>query len=284
MLWLGFWHDQTTCLGALYPEYSAAVETRQLSAVSMQRGLRPNTTIDIRLAFEKENGNVTVVRGVHTDITPHNGSIPGRTPPWSGWEWNDTSAELYSSRPESSFNVPISLSEEWDDIYNVSRSRLFFTNIASKDGSRGEGSYNLGQSIYRDPDRSTAAMLAPTNVSKPPSQGWSTGELEIISPENKEIMTANAALERSDLVTIRTKGGTSGSAIGFWVQNNSLGHGIFKSLSPTYDFPFARLATASTGSANNVTFLYHQIDASTFAQEEWDADLGDWLPGTNISV
>ena len=54
---------------------------------------------------------------------------------------------------------------------------------------------------------------------------------------------------------------------------------------PTPDnaFPFTRLASVTLAD-HTATFLYHQINATTFAEEEWDDSLSAWLPSTFITV
>ena len=52
---------------------------------------------------------------------------------------------------------------------------------------------------------------------------------------------------------------------------------------PSNDFPFKRLAsvTLTDGSA---TYLYHQMNGTTFAEEQWHNALRDWLPTEYITV
>lgn len=51
---------------------------------------------------------------------------------------------------------------------------------------------------------------------------------------------------------------------------------------PDAEFPFPRLASVilPDGSA----YLYHQINGSTFAEEQWDASVHAWLPASYIVV
>ncbi|CAF9932696.1 hypothetical protein IMSHALPRED_008956 [Imshaugia aleurites] len=50
---------------------------------------------------------------------------------------------------------------------------------------------------------------------------------------------------------------------------------------PNNSFPFARLASVTV---QTTTFLYHQIDGTTFAEEQWDSTEGAWLRSENITV
>ena len=52
---------------------------------------------------------------------------------------------------------------------------------------------------------------------------------------------------------------------------------------PDNEFPFARLASVTT-SDQSMTFVYHQINSTTFAEEQWDFALNAWNPSINITV
>ena len=52
---------------------------------------------------------------------------------------------------------------------------------------------------------------------------------------------------------------------------------------PDNEFPFARLANMTT-TDQSATFIYHQIDSTTFAEEQWDFSLNAWRPSINITV
>ena len=50
---------------------------------------------------------------------------------------------------------------------------------------------------------------------------------------------------------------------------------------PNNTFPFKRLTSVITDQS---TFLYHQINGMTFAEEQWDASLSVWIPSVYITV
>ena len=52
---------------------------------------------------------------------------------------------------------------------------------------------------------------------------------------------------------------------------------------PDNEFPFARLASV-TAADQSATFIYHQLDSTTFAEEQWDYSLNAWHPSINITV
>ena len=76
---------------------------------------------------------------------------------------------------------------------------------------------------------------------------------------------------------------------GFWVNGTKLATlqdfevpGTPDS-SPNNTFPFTRLAQV-TPLDLSVTYLYHQINSTTFSEEKYDYGLGQWLPSTYFTV
>ena len=52
---------------------------------------------------------------------------------------------------------------------------------------------------------------------------------------------------------------------------------------PKNTFPFARLASATTLD-NQTTYLYHQMNETTFAEESFERSVGGWSEPTYINV
>lgn len=52
---------------------------------------------------------------------------------------------------------------------------------------------------------------------------------------------------------------------------------------PNNSFPFARLASVTLAD-QSATFIYHQINGTTFAEEQWDNSLNVWIPSVYITV
>ena len=52
---------------------------------------------------------------------------------------------------------------------------------------------------------------------------------------------------------------------------------------PSTEFPFTRLASV-TSTDGSATYLYHQINGTTFAEEQWDDKLRAWLHTEYIIV
>ena len=51
---------------------------------------------------------------------------------------------------------------------------------------------------------------------------------------------------------------------------------------PKNAFPFGRLASATTND-HQITYLYHQMNGTTLAEESFDASMGEWGEPTYIN-
>lgn len=52
---------------------------------------------------------------------------------------------------------------------------------------------------------------------------------------------------------------------------------------PDSMFPFTRLASATLADSS-FTFLYHQVNSTTLAEEQWDEEAGEWVGPQYINV
>ena len=52
---------------------------------------------------------------------------------------------------------------------------------------------------------------------------------------------------------------------------------------PDNDFPFTRLASVISVD-QSMTFLYHQMNGTTFAEEQWDASENAWVGTEYITI
>ena len=90
----------------------------------------------------------------------------------------------------------------------------------------------------------------------------------------------DSAIQPSDIAMF-------GSESAMWVNDTQpvLYPGLIDVAPPLPDskFPFARLASVTLAD-QSATFLYHQINGTTFAEEQWDASLSNWLPSVYIVV
>lgn len=89
-------------------------------------------------------------------------------------------------------------------------------------------------------------------------------------------------IQNSDLVTISNPEDPSDSQYGFRVKEKrlaSLGPEAEFNLipsTPSTPYPFGRLAGFSSAVGANF-FIYHQLNASTFAEDQWDDTVGGWV-------
>ena len=90
----------------------------------------------------------------------------------------------------------------------------------------------------------------------------------------------NSAIRQSDLATF----GSSNFAM--WIngtQPTFFDSDSSETTLPDNAFPFTRLASVTVADLST-TFLYHQINSTTIAEEQWDDSLNVWLPSVYITV
>ena len=74
-----------------------------------------------------------------------------------------------------------------------------------------------------------------------------------------------------------------GSSFAMWIDGTQPITIDTNDVKPDSIFPFARLASVTLAD-QSATFLYHQINGTTFAEEQWDSSLSNWLPSEYITV
>ena len=85
----------------------------------------------------------------------------------------------------------------------------------------------------------------------------------------------NTSIQQSDIAMF-------GSSYAIWI-NGTQPALINADQTPNNSFPFSRLASVTLAD-QSATFLYHQINGTTFAEEQWDASENAWIPSVYISV
>ena len=92
-----------------------------------------------------------------------------------------------------------------------------------------------------------------------------------------------ASLQQSDVAFF-------GQNYAIWINDTQavtieigVGPDDLKAHTPQNAFPFTRLASSNSVD-QSVTFLYHQINGTTLAEEQWDDTLQVWLPSEYITV
>ena len=102
---------------------------------------------------------------------------------------------------------------------------------------------------------------------------------DLVSYErNGEIESSNhlnySLIGQSDVVTV-------GRSDAIWI--NGTQPVTFRYAPLNISFPFTRLASVNSAD-HSMTFLYHQINGTTFAEETWDDSLSFWYPTEYITL
>ncbi|KAG7004505.1 ToMV susceptible protein tm-1(GCR26) [Physcia stellaris] len=244
-------------------QFTAASTSRHLAVT-----VNPETTsFNTSLVYESIDENITFLEGSLTVLTssdefifdPPNttaGSVSATTTatlavPKPVWTWKNSTAKLQGSRQNNSLLFAAPFTSSFAEKFT----ETLFT------GKYTNGSYS---------DEALVAIVFGHDGS------FSTYN----SPENID----PAGIQKSDLVTIASKSGDmSDLQYGFCVKDKrlvSLGiteHG-FRPIpsTPTTPYPFARLAGLKPAITTNF-FIYHQLNASTFAEDQWDDTVGGWV-------
>ena len=306
----GSWaHDQH------FGTYRTAVDTRSLSISlfpfandSSALGPKENTTTNVALLFfENPNGNVSALLyrlnwTVYDDYA-------------DGWglqdQWINITSQDSKALPEEFHNAP------W---FNSYTSYTLFGENAIHSRTLYESGPNV---VYNTPFFSASNFLgsvgamfySPFNV----ALNASLGDYSFISAgytiglngsgnfsssiegehyarpytersfcEITSILGFTLSLE--DRVSIRQSdiavfGNQSWGAI--WINGTQpvlMSFGSFpQPMLPSNEFPFKRLASV-TSTDGSATYLYHQMNGTTFAEEQWDDKTGIWLRTEYITV
>lgn len=266
--------------------YRAAPHSRHLSAVSIRNAMpNPyNNLTDIHLYFENILGYVTLL---HTVQNNNNLSGPRN---YEHKLWSNFSDYLYVDEKGPSYTVPISC-KSWSSSSSsdTAYSLIVMDTAVTTDGA--------DPPLYGNPTVIEFSHT-PSNGSKysctiyPFNLLWwlrtdfsSNNYLDDVRRLSQgSPIFASQYIKNSDIAII-----SDGTAFSVWVENAKLvqlelGEGAKTRPMPQASFPFTRLASASHNIRSPTTFLYHQIDGSTFAEEQWDDSVQFWLSPVNISV
>ncbi|CAF9916808.1 MAG: hypothetical protein ALECFALPRED_010873 [Alectoria fallacina] len=250
--------------------YSTASNTRSLSVTSIPQGLNStapvNGTADIALLFYvNTNGNVSALLNI-----ARNDSISvDEDETVSSWrtEWIDISnlqsnmSNPYESSPVVPGSVPPFTSIEGMSV-NFTVETIFAVGPALR------SSPNTGYTAFYD------AMYEPLQKS---------GREELLSAYPSQNDSDYNSIDQSDIAIINPNIGDGAFLIGInGTRPISLTPGPSPN-TPGNEFPFGRLASVITPD-NSITYLYHQINGTAFAEEQWDPSVPDWGSPTYITV
>ena len=268
--------------------YTAAPTSRYLS-VSVALF---NSLLRAFLVYEDSHGQVSLLNGslVLSDSPPpaHSMYIPQ-------WIWNTSEALRVSNGPPQFYNSS----------YGLLYGAPFDTHGRNSDlgviatAKTLNGSYN-GSVIALD-----AIAAAPKNSNDPWFQGYGTGkkkrtdnqyQIELFDKDTVELSPeiSPQSINRSDLLAVLVNPSpslpatgvaatdvTTSEVYGFWVNGTnltSLKPPVFNYLAnmPNYSFPFSRLGGCSPPNTTSI-FIYHQRNAWTFYEDQWDGSIGGWV-------
>ena len=243
--------------------YSTAVDTRSLSVASLST---PNQSTDT-------NSTTTYTILYYENPTGQVSALIRRFSPAYGVKWIDVTSQNSQSLPS--------------DLRKDPAANLSYTLYESAPNDKFSPPFTTETGYYNDtfPDvQSTANFYSPlhdcilntyylrgVNDSGFLTPGYfDTGLVNITKPNQN-----NVAIRQSDIATF----GEFSSYI--WI-NGTQPVSDPDGPTPESSFPFRRLASVT--SADGSTFLYHQINDTTFAEEHWDSSSGAWLTPDYITI
>ena len=283
---LGWTQDPT--LG----NYSTAVDTRSLSTTTIRSGSSDTnaTTNSALLYYENADGKVAALLQRITDTVNQDGQFGRST------QWVDITSQQSKSLPNEFRNVPDS---EYSNTLYESVKKSVINATFSTPFTSGANFFGctIGALFYSPPAASlvnggrvvsSAAILSSLYTIGPNGPGnFSEG-----NDDDWNDTQDYTSIHQSDVAVF-------GSYFGIWINGTQpaiidIANGNSDILvdgmpvngfpfAPNNAFPFARLASV-TSADQSTTFLYHQMNGTTFAEEQWDASLSAWIPTEYITV
>ena len=257
------------------------------------------------LLYENPLGNVTALVGVQywcakfnescfdknsehfwLDISKNDKSVPQSvfSPQYYNYSEPDddnvvgVSSTLYESSPETIFSTPFASGP-----YESSDFRINVLICASNSQTTGKvdnsGCNSLINTVY-DPWTNASHGALITDGSMYSQLSDANTEITSLSGFQQYQPSNFSGIKDSDLVL------ASPLQFAVWVRGTEpiiLNNYGVETPAPNVSFPFRRLAGV-TSSDQAAYFLYHQIDGTTFAEEQFDASSSDWLPSSNITI
>ncbi|MCJ1463156.1 hypothetical protein MMC07_001761 [Pseudocyphellaria aurata] len=241
----------------------------------ISNGLSNGPSDELCLLYENADGNVTMLIGkvVHVD--------PSLKTKWT-WKWDDISEKLYSSLPETHFGPPFQGNNGWSPkmgnssiIEVIGRDTTIATN-QGEDPVRGRFLTSVYTSNNKTFSSRELISFRHQQLSHKTTRILTRGELDNYPNSYDQ------RIEQSDVALVDGPLG-----FGLWVEDQKLAFlytGRMANIrlleSP---FPFPRLAR-SFPQDRTVFYLYHQLNGSAFAEDQWDASISEWTKSTNIHI
>ncbi len=307
MIWsLGYWSQDTSLI------FPTAANTRSLSVALIGNGsLSTNTTTNSALLYyENPNGNISALlrRGdplredaQWIDITSQGSeSLPDEfrnTPSFNvpTLYTNGRSRTLYESDTDATFNTPFRSGASFPSVlfYDPTCAGISSCTAIGAIGLENYSSSNATLDNGGSPEVAASFVYTTYTIGFSGPGNFSSGMHRASLYVDCDLTSAvvvfqssgtYASMYRSDIAGFGTNSSgliwINGTRPTFIALNPESGVG-----GPTIDnvFPFARLASVNSADQSS-TFLYHQINGTTLAEEEWDASSNAWLSSVNITV
>ncbi|KAL8792432.1 MAG: hypothetical protein Q9195_004965 [Heterodermia aff. obscurata] len=219
-------------------QHTAYAESRSLSVAVSSVG---ENSVKGWIVYEPTKGDITIL----------NGSL---TPPTPSWVWRNITDSFHAALQLTDHQCAAPFAIEYPFIDNAS---IVCTSTLKN------GTYSR-LSLDAPPDSLSAPNSSPAAGSEP----------GLIPPS--DLLAMNRPFqgsEETDGETIETYG----RDLVFWVKNQTLTP-LSDSVvtSPQSLFPFSRLASIVPLNGSDF-FIYHQLNASNFAEDRWDDSLSGWI-------
>ena len=195
-----------------------------------------------------------------------------RDPPSGILTWTDITSQSSQSLPGDLRNGPdITLS---NTLYESALNYAFSTPFTGTANYYGSVETTVGAMFYSPLNVSIFRINYQVTVN---DSGF-----EILSESNPTILQAITKLNQNDVAIGQSDIATFGSELSLiWI--NGTQPVSSPDNTPDSSFPFKRLASAYSPDRLS-TFLYHQINDTTFAEEHWDSSSMAWLPPDYITI
>ena len=235
--------------------YSTAVDTRSLSVASVSA---TNQSTHI-------NSTTTYAILYYENPTSQVSALIQRVSPAYSVKWIDVTGQKRQSLPSDLRKDPFSPlgNTLYESVFNDTFSPPFTTRNGNSNS----------QALFYSPLHDcilNTIYLPSVNDSRFLTEPIFGNEL----PNTTEPSQNNVAIRQSDIAMFATSY--------IWINGTQPVAGP-DSATPVTPFPFARLASAYPADGSS-TFLYHQINDTTFAEEHWDSSSAAWLTPDFITI
>lgn len=207
------------------------------------------TTNEAILYYENPTGNVSALM-----LRSYEG----------GKSWFDVSSQSSQFLPGDFLNSAQSLFS--NTLYESARNYTFSTPFTARNIPKREIDNSVTEALFYSP-RDDHIL---SNSYEIGTDSWGTGFSTILpeyieDPVRPSLNQNNIAIRQSDIAMF-------GNTSYIWIDGTQPVSGLYHP-TPNNSFPFSRLASVYSADQSS-TFLYHQMNDTTFAEEHWDSSSG----------